>query len=253
VPASRSTPLADLQLAHLPVPAVVLDLDDLTVLDVNDEALGVFGFARDEVAGALFTRLVQQPAPLLEACAAAVPEAVLLEGRRSNGVPFTLEVRARVLGAADGRLALCLLREAFDDALRSAAEHFFDAAFAQSPIGMALYNTDGEFVRVNPAFCAMLGRTQLSLLGTRDQLLTHPDDRRRDVDAAWRILRGELDTFEAEKRFLHRDGTVVWVNAKLAFLRDEQGRPIAWLGQFQDITERRRHEERLGILARPPG
>jgi PAS domain S-box-containing protein len=238
----------EFDLAWLPAAALLLDLDDLTITDINDEALEVFGWDREEITGELLTYLVAQPAALLEALAADESGPVLLEGRRRNGVPFTFEVRARAVPGALPRTGLCLVREDDREAVRRAANEFFDAAFANAPIGMALYNTDGEFVRVNPAFCAILDRPELALIGTRDQLLTHPDDRQRDVDAAWRILKGEIDTFAAEKRFLRRDGSIVWVSANLTFLRDDQRRPIAWLGQFQDITERREHEERLREL-----
>jgi PAS domain S-box-containing protein len=238
--------MPDFELAHLPAAALLLDLRDLTIRDVNDEALTMFARDRDQLVGGLVTHLLAQPAPLLEALAAGERGCVLVEGRRRNGVPFIAEVRARALPG--GSTALCLIREDDREPMDRAAHQFFDAAFANAPIGMALYNTDGEFVRVNRALCAMLDRTELALIGTRDQLLTHPDDRQRDVDAAWRILNGEIDTYETEKRFLRRDGSVLWVSANLTFLRDEHGRPIAWLGQFQDITERRRHEERLRRL-----
>ena len=108
------------------------------------------------------------------------------------------------------------------------------------PIGMALFNTDGEYVRVNGALCALLGRRADELIGIRDQELTHPDDRQSDVDAAWRILRGEFNTWQCEKRFVRPDGSIVWTLANLTFLRDEHGRPLCWVGQFQDITELRR-------------
>ena len=78
----------------------------------------------------------------------------------------------------------------------------------------------------------------------RDQELTHPDDRQSDVDAAWRILRGELSTWQCEKRFVRPDGEVVWTLANLTFLRDEYGRPLCWVGQFQDVTELRRMASR---------
>jgi PAS domain S-box-containing protein len=243
-----SVPAPDLRLADLPVAALVLDLEGLTVVDANAEALEMFGWPRDDLVGGLFTHLVAQPTPLLEALSDADATSVLLEGRRRNDVPFIVEIRARALKESGRRTALCLAREDDDEAMRRAASQFFDAAFANAPIGMALYNTDGEFVRVNPAFCAMLGRTEPALIGTRDQLVTHPDDRQRDVDAAWRILKGEMDTFRAEKRFLRRDGSTIWVLANLTFLRDDQRRPIGWLGQFQDITERRAHEDRLRRL-----
>ena len=82
---------------------------------------------------------------------------------------------------------LCMLRE-----LDRNAPGTLEAAFDAMPIGMALFNTDGEYVRVNGALCELLGRRADELIGRRDQELTHPDDRQSDVDAAWRILRGEM-------------------------------------------------------------
>ena len=119
-----------------------------------------------------------------------------------------------------------------------------DAAFDAMPIGMALFNTDGEYVRVNAALCALLDRSLEDLIGTRDQELTHPDDRQSDVDAAWRILNGELNSWQCEKRFVRPDGTIVWTLASLTFLRDEYGRPLCWVGQFQDVTDLRRMASR---------
>ena len=158
-----------------------------------------------------------------------------LSCQRDNGVPLTLEVSAgRVPDGAGG--ATCLLLEFNRDRVATEAQRYFDVAFDAAPIGMALFNTDGEYVRVNRALCALLGRSEAQLLGRRDQEFTHPDDRQRDVDAAWRILRGEISTWQTEKRFVRPDGSVVWAIANLTFLRDDNGNPVSWVGQFQDIT-----------------
>ena len=151
---------------------------------------------------------------------------------RADGVPFGMDASVRVL---EGGGLLCVFRE-LDPQLTTS----LDAAFDHMPIGMALFNADGEFVRVNPAMCAMLGRDADELLRTRDSELTHPDDRQDDIDAAWRILRGETHSRQAEKRYVRPDGEVVWVLANVTFVRDEHGRPLCWVGQFQDITELRR-------------
>ena len=173
-----------------------------------------------------------------------------LRSRRANGVPVTVELSARRL---PGGGALCVAVEPDGTRVADLAQRYFDIAFDAAPIGMALFNTDGEYVRVNAALCRLLGRPEPELLGRRDQELTHPDDRQSDVDAAWRILRGELHTWQCEKRFLRPDGSVVWTIANLTFLRDEAGNPISWVGQFQDITERKRDErelqEALSLLA----
>ncbi|MEA2900441.1 MAG: two-component system, sensor histidine kinase and response regulator [Actinomycetota bacterium] len=160
-----------------------------------------------------------------------------LSCQRDNGVPLTLEVSAgRVPDGAGG--ATCLLLEFNRDRVATEAQRYFDVAFDAAPVGMALFNTDGEYVRVNRALCALLGRSEAQLLGRRDQEFTHPDDRQRDVDAAWRILRGEISTWQTEKRFVRPNGSVVWAIANLTFLRDDNGNPVSWVGQFQDITAR---------------
>ena len=223
-----------------PPPTVVFEPDAALVLDADrrvrsSSPLAATMFAVDP-AGRELTELIPAPERLWEMVeGAAVGDTVSripLAGRRATGVPFALDVTVRVLS---GGGLLCVLRE-----LDRNAPGTLDAAFDAMPIGMALFNTDGEYVRVNGALCAMLGRRADELIGRRDQELTHPDDRQSDVDAAWRILNGDCDTWQCEKRFVLPDESIVWAYANLTFLRDEHDRPLCWVGQFQDITELRR-------------
>ena len=222
-------------LALMPDAAMLADAQD-RVLAVNKAGAELFGTA--ELEGRPMTELLPlRPKPERGWRPA--------HARKANGTPLPVEACAREVGG--GRLyCVRLLRRAVvvEDALR-----YFDVAFERSPIGMAVFNTDGEYVRVNPQLCALLGRPAEALLGRRDQELTHPDDRQADLDAAWEILEGRMDTHQTEKRFLRPDGSVVWALANLTFLRDEAGRPLSWVGQFQDITERRRQESELRHLA----
>ncbi|MDQ4071486.1 MAG: diguanylate cyclase [Actinomycetota bacterium] len=172
-----------------------------------------------------------------------------IELRRANGVPVTFDVSARRYGDESRRQAICLFSELAGERLAAEAQRYVDVAFETAPIGMAFFNTDGEYIRVNSSLCDMLGRSPQELLGRRDQEFTHPHDRQADVDATWRILNGELDTWQCEKRFLRRDGSEVWAIANLTFLRSSDGHPLSWLGQFQDITERKEQEARLRELA----
>ncbi len=207
------------------------------VLATSPPATSMF---RREVLGIDLPELIAFPERLWDAVnglpAGAHVPVVPLEGRRADGVPFALDASVRVL--EDGAL-LCILRE-----LDRRATSSLEAAFDHAPIGMALFNTDGEYVRVNAALCELLARDESELIGLHDQALTHPDDRVSDVDAAWRILRGELSSWKCEKRFVRPDGSVVWTAANLTFLRDEYGRPLCWVGQFQDVTDLRRMASR---------
>jgi diguanylate cyclase (GGDEF)-like protein/PAS domain S-box-containing protein len=162
-------------------------------------------------------------------------------------VPFTIILLAAEADAP-GRI-ICVGRAVAGTELLSESQRYLDVAFEIAPLGMALFDTDGYYVRVNKALCDLLGRAPEELIGHRDQELTHPDDREADIDAAWRILGGEMDAWQTEKRFIAADGSVVWTIANLTFLRDPEGRPLSWLGQFQNITERRRREELLSHLA----
>jgi diguanylate cyclase (GGDEF)-like protein/PAS domain S-box-containing protein len=167
------------------------------------------------------------------------------QARRASGTPVPVEACAREVA---GGLLYCV-RALRESAVVEEALRYFDVAFDRSPIGMAVFNTDGEYVRVNAALSALLGRAPEDLLGRRDQELTHPEDRQADLDAAWEILEGRIDTHQTEKRFVRPDGSVVWALANLTFLRDEAGRPLSWVGQFQDVTERHRQEAELRHLA----
>src|SRR3954454_18409634 len=161
-------------LTLLPQPALIVTPEGV-IAAASPPATDCF---RCDPAGRELTALVPDPARLWAAvdglAAGAHIPLVPLEGRRADGVPFALDASVRVLD--DGAL-LCLLRE-----LDQQATNSLEAAFDHAPIGMALFNTDGEYVRVNGALCALLGRPQDELIGMRDQELTHPDDRRSDVD-----------------------------------------------------------------------
>jgi PAS domain S-box-containing protein len=160
-----------------------------------------------------------------------------LHGLRTNGVPFPVEASVRRLTLGDGVRAVCVLRELDFAELITEASRYFDVAFDTTPIAMAIFNADGEYIRVNPALCAMLGRPAEDLLGRRDQEYTHPDDPQADVDAAWEVLEGARSTIQCVKRFVRPDGSVRRVVANLTFLRDDHGRPLNWVGHFQDLTD----------------
>ncbi|MEA2154488.1 MAG: hypothetical protein QOE11_628 [Solirubrobacteraceae bacterium] len=199
--------------------------------------VGLFGGdpTGEPLAGLLRCRALEDPCegPLSQGRA---------EATRRDGVPLVVEVSATAPN--EGR-RLVFLRKLDAPRLVEESERLLQVAFETAPIGMAFFNTEGEYLRVNPALCRLLDRSEADLLGHRDQEFTHPEHRASDVAAAWRILQGEIDTWQTEKRFLLPDGGSVWAIANMTFLRDEEGRALTWLGQFQDITARKALEDRL--------
>ena len=142
------------------------------------------------------------------------------------------------------------------EALR-ASEERFRSAVQYSAIGMALATPDGRFVEANPALCRILGYTREELLARTFQEITHPDDLDASRDFARQLLAGEVESYQTEKRYLHKDGHAVCALLSVSLVRDAAGEPLHFIGQIQDLTERkqidaalRESEERHRMLFR---
>jgi PAS domain S-box-containing protein len=126
-----------------------------------------------------------------------------------------------------------------------ASERQFAHAFDNTAIGMALVAPDGRWLKVNRALCKMVGYTAEELCSLSFQQLTHPGDLSRDLAELKRLVLGEIETHQTEKRYLHKDGSVVTVHISVSMLRDDQRRPSHMITQIQDVTSARQLEEQF--------
>jgi len=135
-----------------------------------------------------------------------------------------------------------------DEAARDAlleSEQCFKGAFEHAAIGMAFARPDGGFAKVNRSMCAMLGYSEEELLAMSFKDVTHPSDVEASVGHLGRLLAGELDNYQFEKRYLHKNGEVVWVTLSVTPVRDPAGAPLYMVGQIQDITATKKAAEKL--------
>src|SRR5215208_5313064 len=132
-------------------------------------------------------------------------------------------------------------RERAESALRE-SEQRFRGSFGSAATGMALVGTDGRFLRVNRSLCEILGYTERELLGKTFQRITHPDDLDVDLEHLRRLLAGEVRTYQTEKRYLHKDGHVVWALLSVSVVHDEKDEPLYFVSQIQDVSERKKVE-----------
>jgi PAS domain S-box-containing protein len=112
------------------------------------------------------------------------------------------------------------------------------AIFDSAPTGMILTSLDGVFLRVNPAFCTLCGASPEALLGKNHREITHPADQPLEQAHTERLLRGERQTVQIEKRYLHPGNLPVWAHLSLSLVRDRAGQPWGLAGHVQDISER---------------
>jgi len=128
-------------------------------------------------------------------------------------------------------------------------EGHFDAFFAHSNVGATQLDLSGRFVAVNDRFCEITGYSRDELLAGMTPLdLSYPDDRERDRQHLMPFVEGQRSVYEVEKRYLRKDGTVIWVKITGGAIRDADGRTLRTAGIIEDITARKNTEAELEVL-----
>jgi len=130
-------------------------------------------------------------------------------------------------------------RQQAEEALRESREQF-TSAFRDAAIGMALVATTGRWLQVNRALCDIVGYTEQELLATNFQAITYPDDLAMDLAYVTQLLAGEIPTYHMEKRYIHKLGEIVWIQLNVSLVHDVEGRPLYFIAQIQNVTERHR-------------
>lgn len=125
------------------------------------------------------------------------------------------------------------------------SEELFRSAFDYAAIGMALVSAKGRWLQVNRSLCEILGYSAQELLATNFQKVTHRDDLGSALTNVKQLLKGHLPTYQMEKRYIHKQGHTVWVLWSVSRVRDTNTASIHLIFQIQDITDRKRAEERL--------
>ncbi len=121
----------------------------------------------------------------------------------------------------------------------------FRLAFENAPIGMAIIGLDYRVKRVNKSLCEALGYSEQELLEREFMDITHPDDLGKDKELADQLFRGEIPSYRLEKRFINRDGGLVWLDLTAVMIGVKSPKPLYGLAMVENITERKRIHEAL--------
>jgi diguanylate cyclase (GGDEF)-like protein/PAS domain S-box-containing protein len=133
----------------------------------------------------------------------------------------------------------------------SESERKFREAFDLVGIGLTQVDVEGRFVVVNRRFCEMLGYSRDELIGKRFEEITHPDDRGEDEDVAGEMARGEVQSpslISKQKRYLRKDGSVMWAQRSGVAVRSALGEPLYGLGSIEDVSQYHASQETLRAL-----
>jgi PAS domain S-box-containing protein len=123
-----------------------------------------------------------------------------------------------------------------EEALRKSEQQFREI-FEHASLGLSLINFQThQFIQVNPAYYQLLGYSETEIASLTFDEITHPDDLEQDLHYMEQINQGKIDSFRLEKRYLRKNGEVMWGNLTLTVLRDQDGKPGFCLGMIEDIT-----------------
>jgi PAS domain S-box-containing protein len=138
-----------------------------------------------------------------------------------------------------------------EDAPRE-SEELFQSIFDNAPMGVALVDKDGYVLAANEADCRFLGYSRDELVGTHFRTFTYSEDLNADSKLYDSLTRGERASYVIDKRYVRKDGRIVWGRLSASLIRDAEGRPKYAVILCEDITDRKQMEEQIKSLARFP-
>jgi len=125
------------------------------------------------------------------------------------------------------------------------SERRFRATFEQATIGMAQVDLNGRWIQVNRRFCEILGYSQREMRSLTFADITHPDTLGADLDAQRRLREGSLGFYHVEKRYVRKDGSLVWIDLTVSPVRDANRDVEYFIDVIEDIDDRKQAEEAL--------
>ena len=232
---------------------------DGKIRQVNPASLNLFGIDEAELRRRRFESFVlpeYRPvfAMFLEKVFSAAGGRQICEVSLQLNVPAPCWVH--IQATAQGGPECCVVvfditeRKQLENALKESELKFGDI-FDCSPVGNSLTGLDGS-MKVNRAFCKIVGYSEEELKKKNWQEITHPDDIQGSLDVTQGLLDRKISSAHFEKRYIQKSGRLVWADVNATLRRDKSGSPLYFLTTISDITERKRAEEEVTSLARFP-
>ena len=231
---------------------LLIDPESGRIIDANKAATQFYGYTRSKLLSMRIEEInsLSRDQVKIEFVLAAkeAKNYFIFKHRLSNGEKRIVEVHSSPIAIEGQRILYSIIhditeRKKVEEKLLESEENF-RTIFENSVIGNTQTFFNGTFY-VNHAFCEVVGYSEDELSTMRWQTLTHPDDLVSEEIIADSILSGEISFARREKRYIHKNGNIVWVDIRTTLQRDKEGRPKSFISSVFDITKQKLADESI--------
>jgi PAS domain S-box-containing protein len=241
-----------------PIPMWIYDVETLNFLDLNDAAVEKYGYNREEFLKMTIKdiRPAEDVAGLLNDVAKVQSElqhSGEWRHKLKDGRTIDVEITSQTLEYGGHKAALLVAEDITErkqsEQLVRDSEKRFRSIFDQSPVAIALLDIQGHLIISNLPLSKMLGYSTDELSKMKFADFTYPEDVDKDLNLFKELIEGKISKYSMEKRYVHKNGNLIWANLSVTMPRDENGIPQDIIGMAEDITERKKGEEKSRLLA----
>jgi PAS domain S-box-containing protein len=150
---------------------------------------------------------------------------------KRNGVPMGL--RGIIVDISERKTSENILKE---------KEQKLRLIINKSPVGVSTTDLEGHYIDVNPALCKIIGYPRDEMINKHFNQFAHPDDAEKNRKKFEDLIHGKINYFELEKRYIHKNGSIIYVLIRSQLIHDNLGNPLFQTAIIEDITERKRAE-----------
>ncbi len=244
---------------NAPLPFHSLNKDGIFI-DVNQAWLQTLGYKREEVIGKPYGDFLhpdyqehfKNKFPVFKACG-SVHTNFKLQHKDGHYIEILLDGSIGYLPDGSFKQTYCVFqditeRKKVEEELYESEEKF-RRIFEFSPNGKSMTGIDGT-LHVNKAFCEIVGYSEDELRQKNWKEITHPDDIEKSETMVQALIDGKMDRAKFQKRYLHKNGQIVWTDVITAIFKDKEGKNQSFITTIIDITERKQNEQKLERLSR---
>lgn len=227
---------------------------DLNIIEANDRALETYMYTRDEFIGMKLEKirapetisLMQEQIRIINENESGTFET--LHKRKDNTI-FPIEISSRIVIIEGSKYYQTIgrditKRKSVEDTLKE-SEDKFRKIFEESPLGILMAGKDFGIIKANLSFCKMIGYEEEELKSFTFKDFTHPDHLNDNEISLMKMITGEIPVYHTEKRYIRKDGSVIWGSTTVSIIRNNKDEVQYFLAMVEDITSRRNAEAEL--------